>query len=291
MDLFAKIMPNPSTFPRNEQSPTGKESSPHTQTRAFRYGDGLFETLLVRRGRAWNAESHLHRMLIGMETLGFEFEQEEWLQKMKAELYRLSSTVPKERFGRIRIQVFRSGGGAYLPETDVPDYVAEVSILESDPWESPEAIKIGIYSDIPLSFSPLSAVKSTNSLPYILAARYAHQQGWDDALLLSSDGNVAESSKSNLFYIRGQQLITPVLSSGCLPGTMRSAALKLGVKLGYEVREENVSLTDLSTADAIFLSNAIRGLVPVKEIESMPWTTVSDEVRSTLMDALPNHTK
>jgi branched-chain amino acid aminotransferase len=279
-------MPNPSTFPPNEEAPAGKELPSRNHNRAFRYGDGLFETILVRKGQVWNAESHLKRMLDGMNTLGFSFKREDWQEKMSEVLHQLQSTIPVRKFGRIRIQVFRSGGGAYLPETDEPEYVSEFSVLETDPWDDAKPITIGVYEDIKLSYSILSSVKSINALPYVLAARHARQQGWDDAVLLAADGNVAETSKSNLFIVKNSRLITPPLQSACLPGTMRAEVIKLCGEVGYEITEENVSLTDLATADEVFLSNAIRGLVPVEKTGNGSLKNFSDKVRPTLMNKL-----
>lgn len=279
-------MPNPSSFPQNENPNQEKEPSAFAQNRAFRYGDALFETLLVRKGKVFNAEAHLNRMLSGMDVLGFAYDKADWRARMHRVLQQLSKEIPDGLFGRIRIQVYRTGGGSYLPESDLPDFVAEVTILPNDPWQFSRPLKIGIYEDVPLTFSPLSAVKSTNALPFILAARYARQQGWDDALLRSSNGPLAESTKSNLFYTRESRLITPPILSGCLPGTMRKKAIEIAYKFGYVVDEKDVSLADLADADAIFLTNAIRGLVPVEKIDGMDWSPSSDQLRTILMETL-----
>jgi branched-chain amino acid aminotransferase len=171
-------------------------------------------------------------------------------------------------YARIRLQVWREGSGGYLPENEGTAWLAEIYPLDTHPWRdgTGPGLRIGMYPHIALSYSPLSAVKSCSALPYILAAKYASQQDWDDALLRSTDGSLAESSNSNLFVLRGNTLLTPPLTSGCLPGTVREAVLAAAANLGLEAWESPIGTDELDQADEVFLTNAIRGLRPVAEV-------------------------
>ena len=262
---------------------------PSPQNRAFRYGDGLFETILVRNGLAFHENLHLNRMALGMAVLGFAFDPEMWKEKMKNVVHELIRHCVKHEFARIRIQVYRGGMGAYLPAHDCPEFYAEITPLEKDPWEKPPSAKIGMFATIPLSYSVLSAVKSANALPYILAARHAKQQAWDDALLCASTGNLAESSRANLFWLAKGILNTPKLETGCLPGIMRQAVIDAAEALGFPLQEVALPPLSLQAADEIFLTNVIRGLMPVHKLAESKWKPSQDKVRTLLFEEIRKH--
>ena len=265
-------MPSPHTLIYNDKVIQAENHSFPSFNRAFRYGDGLFETILIRGGKAVFVEHHLARMLHGMSVLGFEFDADEWRTKMEEVIAELEAANRRSLpggnpgYGKIRVVVFRGGGGTFKPESDVPEFYAEAQQMTHDPWQHTGPLRIGVYHDVPVVHSPLSAVKSLNSLPYILASKYARAQHWDDALLRSVDGSFAESTSGNLFLVRAASLVTPWEKSGCLPGTMRVKVLEAARALGLQVRERSVVQQDLESADEVFLTNAIGGLRSVKEI-------------------------
>ncbi|MEM6271122.1 MAG: aminotransferase class IV [Bacteroidota bacterium] len=251
--------------------------------RAFRYGDGLFETLLVRDGKAWKLEAHLERMLNGMGILGFEFDPKSWRERMIDLTQRLIKTKHRGEFSRIRIQVYRGGGGKYRPETNVPEYVAELTPLPNDPWSYNKRLKIGVFHEVQLLNTSLSAVKSCSALPYVVAARYAQQQGWDDAILRSVQGHIAETSCANIFVLRHAQVLTPALKAGCIPGIMRKTLLEIARASGFQVVERAVYMRDLTESDDILLTNVIRGLQPVGSIAGKEWTPAKSSARNDLL--------
>jgi branched-chain amino acid aminotransferase len=109
--------------------------------------------------------------------------------------------------------------------------------------------------------SPLSAIKSLNYLPNVLARIEAAEAGADDALLLNHAGHVAETSAANLFVCCAGTWITPPVSEGALPGIRRAVLLEAG-----RVREGVVTAAAVFAADAVCAGNSLM-LRPVAEID------------------------
>ncbi len=122
-------------------------------------------------------------------------------------------------------------------------------------------------------FSPMSAWKDGNYVAHLLAHREARSRAYDEALLARS-GEIVEGALSNFFVWRKGELQTPPLSSGALPGVVRERLLRIGAgggAGGLRAREARVRVADLREAEAVYLSNALLPLVPVREIEGHPW--------------------
>jgi branched-chain amino acid aminotransferase len=117
---------------------------------------------------------------------------------------------------------------------------------------------------------PLTRFKTCNRLPYVLARRDADTAQADDALLLNTRGEVAETSSANVFWIRNGCICTTPLDCGVLPGITRANVLCLAHNLGLPTAETVVSPADLFTADAVFLTVTSLGLVEATSLDSHP---------------------
>lgn len=101
----------------------------------------------------------------------------------------------------------------------------------------------------------------------ILAKLEAIKAGYDEAILLSSDGFVSECTGENIFIIKDGVLITPPLSAGALDGLTRDAVMVIARDLGYEVKEENILRSDLYIADEAFVTGTAAEVVPIREVD------------------------
>ncbi|HEX2031428.1 MAG TPA: branched-chain amino acid transaminase [Actinomycetota bacterium] len=100
-----------------------------------------------------------------------------------------------------------------------------------------------------------------------LAKVEAIKAGYDDAIMLSSDGDVAEGTGENLFIVRDGVLVTPPESAGILLGVNRDAAMTIARDMGYEVVERKLLRADLYTADEAFLTGTAAEVTPIREID------------------------
>ena len=111
------------------------------------------------------------------------------------------------------------------------------------------------------------AIKSLNYLNNILAKIEANTAGYEEAIMLNSEGFVAECTGDNLFIIKGDQMYTPALSSGALHGITRQTSIDLVSELGIATSEPNLTRYDLYNADECFLTGTGAEIVPVVKID------------------------
>ena len=228
--------------------------------RSFKYGDGLFETMRFQNGQILFVDAHFERLIAGMFVLGFEtsFFDIEAVYNDCLKLVRDKSLLA----ARIRLHVFRNDGGFYKPTTDQCSYVIEADGLEEENFSINEkGYHIGLFADIRKPINSLSGIKSANGLLYVLAARHADIQNWNEALILNEKGLICECSSSNIFLIMpDKSILTPALTEGCLAGVMRKNMIELLRNLEYKVVEGSVLTEDLYRAEEVFLTNAIQGI-------------------------------
>jgi branched-chain amino acid aminotransferase len=115
-------------------------------------------------------------------------------------------------------------------------------------------------------------VKSANFLPYVLAELFAKEKGIDDALVLNAFNYVADSSKANVFLVKGKQIITPALNQGCVSGVMRRFLLEELKTNDYSIRQEEVSEQELLEAEEVFLTNSIYDIRWVRQYKDRQYS-------------------
>jgi len=110
-------------------------------------------------------------------------------------------------------------------------------------------------------------MKTLSYADNILASREAAAKGADEALMLNNAGRVASASIGNIFIVRGARLITPPGTEGVLGGITRRRVLEMASGLGLEAAEAPLSVGDLVSADAVFMTNSLRLASPVTELD------------------------
>ena len=245
--------------------------------RAFRYGDGLFETIRVVNNEIPYWKLHMERLQKGIKILGLE--KAPSAQRLKKECKKLLETLPN---ARLRIMLFRTGGGNYAPQSDKTDFVIQAEALNSDTYHlNKEGLHLEIFSTIQVPpDQPLNNIKTNNALPYILAARHAREVSCDDCLLLNTAGRIIEASSSNIFIVKDAEIHTPSLGEGCLDGVMRKVVIGLCEKNKWQVHVSKIDIAVLASAEQVFLTNAISGVRWVRRIGDMEFEEngVAEEV-------------
>lgn len=98
----------------------------------------------------------------------------------------------------------------------------------------------------------------------ITGSIFAHENGYENCLLMNEEKNVVEALQSNIFMLLDDQLVTPPVLDGCINGVMRKQILTIAKKIeGLEVVEKSISPFDLQKADELFLTNVIKGIQPI----------------------------
>ena len=238
--------------------------------RSFKYGDGLFESIRVYKGHPLFLEDHLERLMGGMKALGYFFESDLWKSLIRRELSKALHANTLHNHGRIRLHVYRAGTGAYLPLDNTPYFLIEAYTLKTDYYASEVSYTLDDYTGMPLVHGDLSGFKTASALPYVMAARQAEELGVDDVVLFSN-GWVSETSAANLFMVKKRQIITPPLKTGCLNGILRRQIFRLCEELKLPLKETTFKSKALQQAEEVFITNTIRGIIPVRQYKQQPY--------------------
>ena len=234
--------------------------------RGFRYGDGLFETMRLISGKLPLVLGHYERMRKGAMILGMNAGHLPSVETLEAMTRSLASQEGCEgclASARVRWTVFRveSGVGAgYTPKTDDIGWTFEVAPLSEQKWEqNPQGLHIGDYLAAAKPINPWSDLKTANAMLYVQAGISARQRNLHDAVIYNEQGELCETTSSNLFLVKDSLLWTPPLDSGCLPGIMRDVIIEIARGSGLDVQDKPLHRFDLLAADEVFLTNAVHG--------------------------------
>lgn len=239
--------------------------------RSFLYGDGLFESMLWNNGHLHFPEQHLDRLKRGMHLFGIkcpDFFNPEWLVESSSKLIEKNSI---KGMARVRLNIYREGGGVYTPVDSDANYLLSCFPLNDD-YSAP-VMKMGVYESAVKPKCEISNYKTSSSAIYVLAGLFARESGFDDAFILNTDGNITDAVSSNVFIIRKEELITPPLADGCLDGVMRKHILANCHKAGFVGKEMSVSIRMIEEADELFLTNAVARIRSVLQFSAIRFDT------------------
>ena len=240
--------------------------------RGFLYGDGVFEVLRTYRGQPWRLEEHLGRLALAARRVGIPvpISSARWI----AEVHAVLAVRPGDADSVLRLALTRGAGppGFDPSSASVPTRLTLATPL---PTLSPDLYRRGLQAALTTvdratpraGMLSLAGVKSSNYQLHILALRDARGRGFDDALLLSSDGTLIESTGANVFLVADGRLRTPSLESGALDGITRAEVLSIASEAGVSATCERLGPADLWSADEVFLTSSVREIVPVVQVD------------------------
>lgn len=243
--------------------------------RGLRYGDGLFETIKMKKGQLIQDDEHFARLWNGMKVLQFDIPKQFTPDKLQEEITILVKKNGHENAARVRINVFRGNGGLYDAKNYFPNYIIQSWALpeENGEWNS-NGLIAGVYEEVKKSCDILSNLKHNNYLPYILAALKAKKEKWNDAILLNTYGRICDTTIANIFLIQDGVIYTPALTEGCVAGVMRKKIIQELIKFQFKLTEKEITRDDLLNADEIFFTNSIYNLRWVQRIGDKEFSNV-----------------
>jgi branched-chain amino acid aminotransferase len=231
--------------------------------RGLLYGDGFFETLVMMQGKIPLIYLHMQRIAFTVSLLRGELPVDFTAEKLSASIHDLA-TANGLTNARIRVHFIRSGAGLYLPNQRTFDYVIQTNPLDRNTFQVSSISGIGVIPDFVKPVSALSQIKSSSAQWYVLGAQLAQEKGWEEMLLLNSNGFVAEALSSNVFIVKGDKILTPPIADGGVDGVMRKFLLQ---NFPEVMEERSLALEDILQADELWLTNAVRGLQSVTNFE------------------------
>jgi branched-chain amino acid aminotransferase len=243
------------------------EASIPVTDRGFLLGDGFFETMRAHEGKIAWLDAHMGRLDHHAELIEFPLdllpeteEVEEIVLKLFEQVHRKDAVV--------RMTVSRGPGERGLLPPGSPDPTILITVAPFDPVDPNIGLALATSQKVRRNaHSVAGSIKSTNYLDNIAAKQEAKKYGAQDALILSADGHVAETSVANLFGILGDTLWTPDEDTGILSGLARDYVLQWAEEAEIEVSFDPKEPDELKDFDAVFTANALQGLRVVDRVD------------------------
>ena len=234
----------------------------------FLFGYGLYETIRAYDGQPFRLDNHLARLGFSGDRLGIV---------IHVALIReaVNDVVKANGFKQTRVRICVSiGEGTMSPNLDscrqptIAVLASEYTPPNADKYQ--QGYKVVLSSIKRSSLSPVTYLKSANTMENMLARQEAKEAGADEAFSPNEKGYLTEAAGSNLFLVKDGVLKTPRYESGILPGVTRVVVFELAAQLGIKVKEVNLRLTDLLQADEVFVTNSLIEIVPVTVFDGKP---------------------
>jgi branched-chain amino acid aminotransferase len=230
----------------------------------FLFGYGLYETIRAYEGKLFRLDAHLKRLEDSALKTGIRLD-------LTALRRGVLDTVKANGFSDTRVRITVSIGEGTITPNPASCQTPTVLVLAGeyhpftrDKYE--QGFSVVVSAIRRNSRSPVTFMKSANSMENMLARQQARESGADESLFLNDRGYVTEASGSNVFVVEDTVVKTPRLKNGILPGVTRAAVVEVAGQTGLEIRESDLRLSELLAADEAFLSNSL--------IEVMPLTLV-----------------
>ncbi|PCS22330.1 aminodeoxychorismate lyase [Candidatus Enterovibrio escicola] len=240
--------------------------------RGLQYGDGCFTSMLVKHGvvSAWML--HDKRLQTSVKYLGIMpidwNDVCHWVrQAAKSQQYAKKSIV--------KVIITRgTGGRGYNPiGCHSPNVLVSTHTypLIYEKW-CKEGIQV-VLLEQRLGISPLAGFKCLNRLEQVMLKREVQARGADDGVVCDMHDHLVETSNSNLFWRKDNTLFTPNLLLAGVCGTMREQVIAVVGELGFDLQEVSIGSEVLRDADEVFITNAIMGIIPVRCIENIHYSS------------------
>lgn len=245
----------------------------HISTHALHYGTGVFEGIRcydTAIGPAvFRLDAHLERLFSSASVYGIR------IPYSKNELQdAVCDTIRSNEFAScyVRPICYYGSGGLTLDARHCPVDVAILAwrwgaYLGAEGLERGVRVTVASWTKFHSRMMPTTAKGCGGYLNSMLAAKEASDAGYDEALLLDENGNIAEGSGENLFVVRGSSLITNDERSSILLGITRDTVIELARNLGFSVEIRPLTMNDLRSADEAFFTGTAVEVTPIREVD------------------------
>ena len=224
-------------------------------------GWGLFTTVRIARGEAFAYERHWRRLEKDSATTRLPLAYTG--ARVRVHLQEVIR-ANKVQEGCARIYLVWNSVGSWRSDETMPE--VDLVITTADLPHYPDLVRLSVREHGRHASSPLAGVKTISWLDSVWASAEAHRAGFDEVVLLNERSEVSECTAANIFALKGDKVVTPPLSSGCLEGVTRGVLMEIASDAGTSVVEQTLRLEDLYEAQEVFITSTNRNVIGVKEI-------------------------
>jgi branched-chain amino acid aminotransferase len=252
------------------------------QNRAFKYGDGIFDTLKFQNKHLYFIEDHYFRLMSSMRMLRMKIPLNFTLEYYEAQIKKTLSENGIQDKGRVRVNVFREDGGYYAPLSNKVSFLIETDSLTIKEYLNYE---IELYKDFQTASGLLATIKTNNRIINVLSSIYAEENKYQNCILLNEKKEIVEGINANIFLIRDNEVLTPSLDSGCINGIIRKKLIEVLQKHEiFSVSETQISPFELLKADEVFLTNSITEIQSVNQYRKKHYSMEKSELIKALFE-------
>ena len=248
----------------------------------FLYGMGLFETLRCTNGKVFAIEDHLERLFNSAQELSINNPYEKGYITDA-----INQTLAANNLTDARLRLTLTNGAMFDTEQPGPTLLITATDLVPYPPEFYQKGVTVVLTDYRQNaYDALTVHKTTNYFSRLLELNRAHQKKAAEALWFTTENHLAEGCVSNVFLVKDSVVYTPPIDTPVLPGIMRKTVLEVAQKGSVELIEKGLVISDLLSADEVFLTNIIMTILPVVGIEAH---TVGDGKPGEITEKLMNY--
>lgn len=252
----------------NGEYVTKEDAKVSVYDHGFLYGDGIFEGIRIYNGNIFKCKEHLNRLYDSAKSIMLHIPLTyEQMEEALAETIRKNGL----KDGYIRLVVSRGPGDLGLdprhsPQASVIIIVEQLAIYPEEAYVNGlKTISVSPRRNLPDALNP--KIKSLNYLNNILVKIQSNLAGVGEAIMLNSQGYVAEGSSDNIFIVKRGVVYTPPTYCGALEGITRLAIIELCEKYGIKLKEEPFTLHDVYVADEVFFTGTAAEVIAVREVD------------------------
>lgn len=214
----------------------------------YEFGLGAFTTLAVEAGKPILLEAHVKRLQDSLDFLKIDYQvSKAWIREY----------IEENKLRRAAVKVMVSAENQIITSRKNPYTLQDYQ----------RGRRVHICQTRRNEHSPFTYHKSLNCGENILEKRASLQQGYDEPIFLNTQGAISEGATTNIFFVKQGQIYTPQIACGLLPGIIRSYVMEK-----VAVKEAIIYPKDILEFDQCFLTNALMGIMPVKQFENKLFT-------------------
>lgn len=242
--------------------------------RSFRYGDGCFETLKMVHGTIPLWGLHVQRLWHTLALMQFAIPKHFTEQQLLEQVTKLAAKNKHASLARVRITVYAGNGGVFEFEPRVPSFLIEtwqLAVTQNALQEN--GLVLGMYPHAAKATDVFSALKTNNYLPYVMAAIWAKQHKYNDAIVTNCRGTWADTTIANIGVLtKADEIITVTPQCGAVNGVMQNYLQQQASKAGIVWKNTPLHQGMLADVKEVFLMNSIHGIKWVKQVENSSFT-------------------
>jgi branched-chain amino acid aminotransferase len=244
-------------------------------------GWGVFSTIRVYDGVLFCWPRHFARMQHDAQLMRVPFPADS--ADLKARLHKLIEANSAHN-ATLRVVVVRNKGGLFQGDDVTRDFDLIAFTTNVNQWGT--SVRLGVVKHGRHAANEFAGVKYLSWAQNLTWYERAHEQGFDEVVLLNERGEVSECTSANIFAAKDNHVWTPPLTSGCLPGVTRALLLEEIHSTGITVSEKTLLPADLESADEVFITSTTRELLPVVHIDGLKLQLSKPGGISTVCDRL-----